>query len=181
MAIFKDLTQPESDSSLLAQLPSETQERLREIGADHRTEFGKRRDVQQAFDRHIDFFDGLISRGADHKIIGKLLAEVGIARADGTPLPIGTISSALSRARKLGRMTSDRQETAGARRDRQETAGAPRTTPNPTAPAGARPHRNARSTPAQVLRREDAKSVAPDAADVLNRIRHGFASGGDHG
>lgn len=49
--------------------------------------FGTNRDYQAAFDEHIAFFDELIARGASHKVIGKLLAEIGIAYPDGTALP----------------------------------------------------------------------------------------------
>lgn len=91
---------PPVTASLLTALPSAAQARLRAVGDAHRTEFGTCRRYQAAFDEHVGFFDTLIARGASHAVIGKLLAEVGIARADGSPLPLGTISGALSRARE---------------------------------------------------------------------------------
>ena len=72
---------PPVTASLLTALPSAAQARLRAVGDAHRTEFGTCRRYQAAFDEHVGFFDTLIARGASHAVIGKLLAEVGIARA----------------------------------------------------------------------------------------------------
>lgn len=180
----------ERSSSLLAALPDETQARLRAIGGGHRTEFGTCRRVQAAFDQHIGFFDELISRGADHKTIGKLLADVGIARADGSPLPIGTVSGALSRARERARAAgadiNDQpaspplQSPAGPRRLPQDPAGRRRPTPGPTVPASAAPHPTLRGMSAQVPHNDDANRTPPDPADLLNRLRTRSSTGADH-
>jgi hypothetical protein len=85
---------------LQARLPAPTQARLREIGRSARDLFGELRDIQEIFDAQVAFFDALAAGGATHPMIGQLLAEVGIARPDGTPLPVGTISGGLSRARE---------------------------------------------------------------------------------
>jgi hypothetical protein len=85
---------------LLACLPAPVQARLREIGNNARDLFGKLPDFQDIFDAQVTFFDELAAGGASQPMLGDLLAEVGIARADGTPLPVGTISSALCRARE---------------------------------------------------------------------------------
>jgi hypothetical protein len=85
---------------LLARLPAPAQARLREIGQGARDLFGELRDIQEVFDAQVAFLDALATGGATHAMLGRLMAEVGIDRPDGTPLPVGTISSALCRARE---------------------------------------------------------------------------------
>lgn len=85
---------------LLPRLPAPMQARLRAMGENARDLFGGLRDLQTIFDEHIGFLDELKKGGATDAMLGLLLAEVGIARADGSPTPQGTISSALSRARE---------------------------------------------------------------------------------
>lgn len=176
---------------LLATLPEPTQARLRQIGAAHRTEFGTCRRYQAAFDQHLAFFEALIARGADHRIIGLLLAEVGIARADGSALPLGTVSAALSRARERAAATpgsgdppvrSAPQEAAGQRRVVPETAGSRRAMQEPAghrktvqAPAGAVTVRPAPdevgAAPRQISSVDNPPGSAQRAADILNHIR----------
>lgn len=132
---------------LLATLAQQTQARLRAIGAGHQTEFGTNRRLQATFDAHVGFFDALIARGASHQVIGQLLAEVGIAGADGAALPLGTVSGALSRARERARAAGatapDRptspplQASAAPRRPPQGPAGPRRSIPAPAEPAPA--------------------------------------------
>jgi len=85
---------------LLGRLPAPVQARFREIGETARNLLGELRDFQDVCDAEVSFFDGLVAAGITQSMLGELLAEVGIAQADGTPLPLGSISSALSRARK---------------------------------------------------------------------------------
>jgi hypothetical protein len=88
------------NAPLLPRLPAPAQARLRQIGQGARDLFGKLRDIQEIFDAEVTFLDALAAGGATHPMLGRLLAEVGVARPDGTPLPVGTISGALSRARE---------------------------------------------------------------------------------
>jgi hypothetical protein len=55
---------------------------------------------QHLFDTHIDLFELVADRGATAAMIGKMLCEAGIAREDGSALPPGTVSSAMSRAKE---------------------------------------------------------------------------------
>lgn len=181
-------------TALLATLPEQTQARLRQIGAAHRTEFGTCRHYQTAFDEHLAFLEGLIGRGAGHRIIGQLLAEVGIARADGSPLPLGTVSGALSRARERAAAAkpnsgdpptgSALQDAAGQRSPRPDTAGPRRATQVPAgrrntaqAPAEAVMIRPAPAedgaAPRQISSVDNPPSSAQRAADILNHIRSG--------
>lgn len=84
---------------LLDRLPSEPRQRLLLIGSEGRGVFGVAR-FQSIFEAHVSLFEYLAAAGATAVMIGQLLAEVGITRKDGTPLPPGTVSSALSRARE---------------------------------------------------------------------------------
>jgi hypothetical protein len=84
---------------LLDRLPSEPRQRLLLIGSEGRGVFGVAC-FQSIFQAHVSLFEYLAAAGATAVMIGQLLAEVGITRADGTPLPPGTVSSALSRARE---------------------------------------------------------------------------------
>ena len=185
-------------TALLATLPEQTQARLRQIGAAHRTEFGTCRHYQAAFDEHLAFLEGLIGRGADHRIIGQLLAEVGIARADGSPLPLGTVSGALSRARERAAAAaaaaaakpnsgdpptgSALQDAAGQRSPRPDTAGPRRATQVPAgrrntaqAPAEAVMIRPAPAedgaAPRQISSVDNPPGGAQRAADILTRLR----------
>jgi hypothetical protein len=84
---------------MLDRLPVAERDRLILIGRQARGLFG-RLDVQHVFDAHLDMFEFLVRSGATASVIGMLLSEVGITRKDGSALPSGTISSALSRARE---------------------------------------------------------------------------------
>ncbi|UVO26944.1 hypothetical protein [Bradyrhizobium arachidis] len=55
---------------------------------------------QHVFDLHLPLFEFLADEGATATMIGKMLSEVGITREDGSALPQGTVSSAMSRARE---------------------------------------------------------------------------------
>jgi len=84
--------------ALIDRLPQERRNELIMIGREALARFGYV--FQDVFDGHLALFDYLAARGATAVMIGRMLAEVGIAREDGTPLPAGTVSSALSRARE---------------------------------------------------------------------------------
>lgn len=84
---------------LLDRLPPEPRQRLLQLGSEGRGVFGVAC-FQSIFETHFSLFEYLATAGATAVMIGQLLAEVGIARPDGTPLPAGTVSSALSRARE---------------------------------------------------------------------------------
>lgn len=96
----RDIAPADGGTALLRDLPEALRARLHTIGQGHRTMFGNRRPLQASFDEHIDLFEHLIARGASHAIVSRLLAAVGIAGSRGAPLPIGTVSGALSRARE---------------------------------------------------------------------------------
>lgn len=107
-------------SPLLACLPQPLQARLRNIARGHCTAFGTPRAYQTMFDENVELFDLLCSDyGASHALLGLLLAEAGVRRPDGTPIPLGTVSAALCRAReraaaRLGpSVTARRQVHAG--------------------------------------------------------------------
>lgn len=85
---------------LIARLPAPLQQRLRDLGNGARDLFGAQRETQAIFDASIALLDALIAGGADHGMLARLLAEVGVARPDGRPLSRGTVSSALCRARE---------------------------------------------------------------------------------
>lgn len=107
---------------LLDRLPPEPRQRLMQIGSEGRGVFGLTR-FQSIFEGHLGLFEYLATAGATAVMIGQLLAEVGIAREDGTPLPPGTVSSALSRARERAARTPVlRQSTAGSGMDMQAPA-----------------------------------------------------------
>jgi len=92
---------PVGNSPLLACLPQPLQARLRSIARDHCTAFGTPRAFQTIFDENVEVFDHLCSHfGASHALLGLLLAEAGVRRADGSPIPLGTVSAALCRARE---------------------------------------------------------------------------------
>lgn len=91
-------TSPKAGIPLIDRLPHDRRNELIMIGREALCRFAYA--YQQVFDEHLGLFDYLAARGATAVVIAKMLAEVGIAREDGSPLPAGTVSSALSRARE---------------------------------------------------------------------------------
>ncbi len=85
---------------LLGRLPAPVQARFREIGRNARNLLGELRDFQDVCGSEVSFFDELVAAGITQSMLGELLAEVGIGQPDGTAFPLGSISSAMSRARK---------------------------------------------------------------------------------
>ncbi|TYL81650.1 hypothetical protein [Bradyrhizobium cytisi] len=120
---------------LLDRLPPEPRQRLLQIGSEGRGVFGVTR-FQSIFEANFSLFDYLAAAGATAVMIGSLLAEVGIVREDGTPLPPGTVTSALSRAReRAARAPAMRQIPAVPGRDLQAAA-EPCRTPQASAALG---------------------------------------------
>lgn len=157
-------------ASLLARLPAPAQERLRAIGGAHRTPLGNRRDYQWTFDRHVAFFDGLGDDITSQALLGAVLAEVGIVRADGSPLPIGTISAALSRARERADAARLDAATLPAAGGRLRGAGEPGNDPSPPAEGNkARP------------RHADRRASQPARAANVQRPPAGHARTNDRG
>ncbi|WP_027547415.1 hypothetical protein [Bradyrhizobium sp. WSM2254] len=122
---------------LLDRLPPEPRQRLLQIGSEGRGVFGAAC-FQSIFDAHFSLFEYLAAAGATAVMIGQLLAEAGIARSDGTPLPAGTVSSALSRAReRAARAPAMRQCPAESCMDMQVAAEACNAPQANAAPDGA--------------------------------------------
>jgi hypothetical protein len=151
---------------LLARLPAPMQAQLREIGSAARDLFGELRDIQEIIDAHVAFLDALAGAGATHAMLVRLLAEVGIARPDGTPLPIGTLSGGLSRARERAAGHSAAPAPSGS--VLQTPAVDCSVLPDP-AVRGMRP-------PKPALRRRNRP--APAAAVTRSRARAGAADAG---
>lgn len=85
--------------ALFSCLPRELREGLIGVGRRARNIFGHV-NFQDVFDDNLPLLEQLASNGATAAIIGELLAAAGVTRKDGSPLPEGTVSSALSRARE---------------------------------------------------------------------------------
>lgn len=89
------------------------------------------------FDARVGFFAFLVGGGATHAIFGELVADIGIRRPDGSPLPAGTISGGLSRsreraaARRAGRPGRGRHAPTGHCRARWKAHYAPATAKSP--------------------------------------------------
>jgi hypothetical protein len=85
--------------ALFGRLPRELRDELITLGRRAKNMFGRIR-FQAVFDENLHLLEQLPANGATAADIGELLAAVGIKRKDDTPLPEGTVSSALSRARE---------------------------------------------------------------------------------
>jgi hypothetical protein len=83
----------------LARLPADLQAALMQISSVGRGLFGHR-DTQSIFGDNLEILEGLYKIGASHFDVSQLLHDVGITRADGELLSVGTVSSAMSRARR---------------------------------------------------------------------------------
>jgi hypothetical protein len=95
----------------LVRLPADLQAEFVSLGAAGRGLFGHRR-TQWIFDANLLLFDQLYSLGASHRDVAEILHAVGITRTDGVPLDVGTVSSALSRARRAGAPRPNRSRAA---------------------------------------------------------------------
>jgi hypothetical protein len=98
----EDLAEDEPTSaglpSVVRRLPSELQASVAQIAAAGRGPYGHT-PTQEIFDRHQTTFEEIYRIGAQHADVCELLYEIGIRREDGARLDIGTVSSAVSRAR----------------------------------------------------------------------------------
>ncbi|MBB4366642.1 hypothetical protein GGD65_007715 [Bradyrhizobium sp. CIR18] len=92
--------------ALFNRLPRELRDELITLGRRARNLFGRIR-FQAVFDQNLQLLEQLAASGATAADIGELLAAAGVTRKDGTALPEGTVSSALSRSReRTGRITA---------------------------------------------------------------------------
>jgi hypothetical protein len=89
---------PASLPSVVRRLPSALQASVAQIAAAGRGPYGHT-PTQEIFNRHLTTFEEVYRVGAQHADVCELLYEIGIRREDGARLDIGTVSSALSRAR----------------------------------------------------------------------------------
>jgi len=87
-----------ANKTLIDRLPQDRRNEMIAIGREAQCRFGYA--YQDLFDTHLPLFQFLADMGATATMIGMMLREVGIAREDGTALPQGTVSSAMSRARE---------------------------------------------------------------------------------
>lgn len=85
--------------ALFNHLPRELRDELITLGRRAKNMFGRIR-FQAVFDQNLQLLEQLAANGATAADIGELLAAAGVMRKDGTALPEGTVSSALSRARE---------------------------------------------------------------------------------
>jgi hypothetical protein len=123
-APVSDHAAPTLGKKWLDRLPGAERDALIGIGRRGRGLFGRAR-FQRIFDENLTMFEHLAGLGATAAIISQLLEAVGIVRDDGTALPEGTVSSALSRAReRAGRGAAPALLTpAGTGREMQAVAG----------------------------------------------------------
>jgi hypothetical protein len=91
--------------SYLDRLPSELRDVLIVVGRSTRGLFGTA-GTQRIFDENLELFERLYRAGANHWIVSQMLHDVGVRRDDGSPLPVGTVSSAISRARLRAAVTA---------------------------------------------------------------------------
>ena len=159
-----------SGKPLLDRLPRPQRDALIGIGRQGRGLFG--RAFQRVFDENLPIFEFLAAQGATAAVIGRLLAEVGIARANGTALPEGTVTSALSRARERAARACALRAPAATGRDMQPDAGDCRAMQasaevgiRPPNPGRAQPHPALRSAAPPSLKGRSPASASADTAD----------------
>jgi hypothetical protein len=103
--------------SSIARLPVDLQAALIQIRSVGRGLFGHR-DTQSIFDNNLASLERLYQIGASHFDVSQVLHDIGITRADGEPLSAGTVSSAMSRARRAA-FRRDRLVDVGTRTARR--------------------------------------------------------------
>jgi hypothetical protein len=82
----------------IAHLPTRLRDALAEIGAAGRGPFGNA-STQHIFDTALPALEALYEIGAEHRDVADILAELGITDDRGRRLSMGTVSSAVYRAR----------------------------------------------------------------------------------
>jgi hypothetical protein len=85
-------------ASVVGRLPSALQATVAQIAAAGRGLYGHT-SIQEIFNLNLAVFEEIYRVGAQHPDVCQLLYEINIRRKDGAQLDIGTVSSALSRAR----------------------------------------------------------------------------------
>jgi len=96
----------------LVRLPADLHAGLLQIRTIGRGPFG-RRDTQAVFDDHLPTLERVYHAGASHLDVSQVLHDIGITRGDGRPLAVGTVSSAMSRARRAAAPKPDRPSARG--------------------------------------------------------------------
>ena len=89
---------PASLPSVIGRLPPALQASVARIAAAGRGPYGHT-SIQIIFDLNLAIFEDIYRIGAEHADVCVLLYEIGIRRKDGARLNIGTVSSAVCRAR----------------------------------------------------------------------------------
>jgi hypothetical protein len=84
--------------SVVRRLPSALQATVVQIAAAGRGPYGHT-SIQDIFNLNLATFEEIYCLGAQHPDVCQLLYEINIRRKDGARLDVGTVSSALSRAR----------------------------------------------------------------------------------
>ncbi|MBP1095986.1 hypothetical protein ABIE85_005262 [Bradyrhizobium diazoefficiens] len=154
--------------ALFNRLPREFRDELITIGRRAKTMFGRIR-FQDVFDENLSLFERLAANGATAADIGEVLAAAGVARRDGSVLPEGTVTSALSRAR----------ERAGRRATNLRPAGPCMTLPIP-APACNAPHEQENASVGGLPRRPSRQQPpAPMPGSSSVRVSPGGPAGFD--
>ncbi len=158
--------------SVVARLPPALQASVAKIAAAGRGPYGHT-PTQKIFDLHLNTFEEIYRLGAQHSDVCQLLHEIGIRRKGNARLDVGTVSSALSRARlkaaerrdpKIGKKTTrhstrarvsttKERETTPIQHFLSEGPGDGTVLPAPLAPQ-TRPGAN----------RDDFQSIAPKAS-----------------
>lgn len=177
-----------ADKKLIDRLSQDKRDEMITIGREALRRFGYA--YQQVFDTHLQLFEFLAREGATAAMIGQMLSEVGIVREDGTALPPGTVSSALSRARERRaaeqskdprpaparsdadmRLAADDGNTMQAPSDRGTTPGTITAGMAPSAPAPSRPP--ARLSPIRSSPKPSAQlpTATRRAAALLEQLR----------
>ncbi len=80
-------------------LTTELRDLMIDLGRGARGAFGTR-DTQAIFDENLEVIERLYQAGASHAIVSEILKDIGVTASGGSPLPTGTISSAISRSRQ---------------------------------------------------------------------------------
>jgi hypothetical protein len=143
----------------LACLPADLQAALSLICDAGRGPLGHR-DTRSIFGDNLAILERLYRIGASHFDVSQILRDIGITRPSGEPLSVGTVSSAMSRARRA----------AAQERRRSGDRGRSRTGPRAIAPPGAARHGRAqqRSTASDAARPPHA-AADPDGQAAPSR------------
>jgi len=154
---------------LLERLPTPLQGSVRELGASCRDLLGRPKAAQDIVSRHAELLQTLKAGGLTNAELATLLAEVGVVREDGSPVPEGTISSALCRDRQRGG-GPDRAQNAGLGSGPSSTA-APRSTMQPDAVERETKHQAASGTKARQDRTVAGRQTLRARRNARPRIR----------